>query len=84
MADQDEEKVLADARKLPFSERVASKNWKVRSEAYENIASACKRALSETDACFDEFGTWESYCIEYKATIVSSHPVILLIYLLPF
>jgi alpha-N-acetylglucosamine transferase len=57
MADNDEQKVLADARKLPYSERVAHKNWKVRSEAYESIASTCSRAFSENDECFYEFGT---------------------------
>ena len=56
MSDQEEDKILADARKLPLSERVAHKSWKVRSEAYDSIASACDRALSEEDECFVECG----------------------------
>ena len=56
MTDQDEDKILADARKLPVSERVAHKSWKARSEAYDSIASACERALSEEDDCFAEYG----------------------------
>jgi hypothetical protein len=56
MADQDEHEVLAQARNLPFVDRVSHKSWKVRSEAYESIASACNNALDETDSCFDEYG----------------------------
>lgn len=56
MSDLEEDKILADARKLPLSERVAHKSWKARSEAYDSINSACDRALSEEDECFAECG----------------------------
>ncbi len=56
MSDQEEEKILSDARKLPLSERVAHKSWKARSEAYDSVAAACERALSEEDECFAEYG----------------------------
>ena len=55
MADE-EDRILADARKLPYAERVVHKNWKARSEAYEGIQAACERALTDEDDCFAEFG----------------------------
>jgi hypothetical protein len=53
---EEEENILAEARKLPFIERVAHKNWKARSEAYEGMRAACERAQSDEDDCFAEFG----------------------------
>lgn len=55
MADE-EDRILADARKLPYAERVVHKNWKARSEAYEGMQAACERALSDEDECFAELG----------------------------
>jgi hypothetical protein len=55
MAD-DEAKVLADAKKLGFEERVEHKNWKVRSEAFEDIRTACTRAFSSSDQIFSQAG----------------------------
>ena len=42
---EEEDVALAEARKLPLAERVSHKNWKVRGEAYDSIASACERAF---------------------------------------
>ncbi|KAK9818850.1 hypothetical protein WJX81_005118, partial [Elliptochloris bilobata] len=40
---------LEQAAKLPYSERVAHKNWKIRAEVYADIRSACERAASADD-----------------------------------
>lgn len=77
MADQDEEKILADARKLSFSERVAHKSWKARSEAYDSIASACERALSEADDCFAEYGKPVVSSLLLRVASITYAPVIL-------
>lgn len=53
---EEENRILADARKLPYAERVLHKNWKARSEAYEGIQAACERAITAKDECFAEFG----------------------------
>lgn len=55
MAD-DEAQVLAAAKKLPLYERVEHKNWKVRSEAYEDVRAGCERAFSSSDPILDEAG----------------------------
>ena len=54
MADDDQEVQLA--AKLPFSERVAHKNWKVRAEAYTDIKAVCERAAGEDDPALAELG----------------------------
>lgn len=72
MSDQDEEKILADARKLPISERVAHKSWKARGEAYDSISTACERALNEDDECFREFG-WFMRASNAFAWLLLSH-----------
>jgi hypothetical protein len=53
---EDEGQVLAAAKKLPWPERIAHKNWKVRSDAYSDIRQTCERAFSAEDPCFSEFG----------------------------
>lgn len=53
MADE-EAQVLAAARKLPLDERTAHKNWKVRSEAFDDIKNACSRALTCEEPIFDQ------------------------------
>lgn len=58
MAD-DESKVLAEAKKLPWGERVEHKNWKVRSEAFEDLQSAYGRAFNSSDPVFQETGERE-------------------------
>jgi cytoskeleton-associated protein 5 len=55
MAD-DEAKLLADAKKLPLEERVSHPNWKVRSEAFEDIKTSCTKAFSTADPIFDQSG----------------------------
>ena len=55
MAD-DEAQILAAAKKLPLHERVEHKNWKVRSEAYDDVKASCGRAFSSSDPIIDEAG----------------------------
>ena len=54
MMAEDDEAVLSEVRKLPLAERVSHKNWKARGEAYDSIASACERAVGNSDVA--EFG----------------------------
>ena len=57
---EDEAKQLADAKKLPWGERVEHKNWKVRSEAFEDLQSAYGRVFnSSADPIFQETGAEE-------------------------
>ena len=53
---EEEAQVLAAAKKLPLFERVEHKNWKVRSEAYEDVRTSCERAFSSSDPILDEAG----------------------------
>ena len=53
---EDEDKLLAAAKKLPLSDRVVHKNWKVRAEVHEDIRSACERALGDEDPFLEECG----------------------------
>ncbi|KAK9795603.1 hypothetical protein WJX73_007429 [Symbiochloris irregularis] len=56
MAEEDETKVLEAAKKLPLSEQVVHKNWKVRSQAYDGIKATCESAMGSEDAALAEFG----------------------------
>ena len=58
MAD-DEAQVLAAAKKLPLEDRVEHKNWKVRSEAYEDVRAGCTSAFSSSDPIIDAAGECE-------------------------
>jgi len=51
---EEEDTALADARKLPLADRVCHKNWKVRGEAYDSIATACERAFNSDEVA--EYG----------------------------
>lgn len=56
MSGEDEVKLLADAKKLHISDRVAHTNWKVRSAAYEDIIKACDGIYDESDPLLNEYG----------------------------
>jgi hypothetical protein len=36
-----EDAKVAEARHLPYNQRLADKNWKIRRDAYEDIKGAC-------------------------------------------
>lgn len=69
MAD-DEAKLLAQAKSLPLEDRVSHKNWKVRSEAYEDIVAACDRAASFSDPIFREAGALLNISCKYVLLIL--------------
>ncbi|CAI5478770.1 unnamed protein product [Closterium sp. Yama58-4] len=52
----EEEKVLAEAKKLPLEDRIAHKNWKVRNEVYLDIADACNKIKDPKDPKLKEYG----------------------------
>lgn len=52
----DETKLLADAKKLPWDERVGHKNWKVRQDAYVDMAAACRAIHDPKDSKLRDFG----------------------------
>ena len=65
---EEEDVALAEARKLPLAERVSHKNWKVRGEAYDSIASACGRAFDSDGVTeYGELDTCQAlrFIIEY-------------------
>lgn len=59
---QNDERILAEAQKLPISDRVAHGNWKVRSAAYEEIASVCGKTADPTHKIFAEYGEDRGPC----------------------
>ncbi|GMH42322.1 hypothetical protein BSKO_10241 [Bryopsis sp. KO-2023] len=52
----DDSKLLEDAKKLPMSQRVEHKNWKVRVAAYEDIKSTCSKVMGDDDPVLSEYG----------------------------
>ena len=53
---EDNDAVLAAAKRLPFAERAAHKAWFVRAAGYEDIAADCSKALDPSDPIFTEVG----------------------------
>ncbi|CAH8374190.1 unnamed protein product [Eruca vesicaria subsp. sativa] len=51
-----EEKLLKEAKKLPWEDRLAHKNWKVRNEANVDLASVCDSITDPKDPRLREFG----------------------------
>ncbi|CAM8905774.1 unnamed protein product [Rhodiola kirilowii] len=52
----EEEKLLKEAKKLPWEDRLAHKNWKVRNEANIDLAALCDSITDPKDARLREFG----------------------------
>ena len=65
---EEEDAVLAEARNFPLAERVSHKNWKVRGEAYDSIAAACKTS-------FDSDGVTEYGKSLFQACAISQRPM---------
>ena len=53
-----DEQELANARQQPMDVRVDHKNWKARSEAFEDIRKALDRVFSSDDLCINESGMY--------------------------
>lgn len=52
----EEEKLLKEAKKLPWEDRLLHKNWKVRNEANMDLASVCDSITDPKDSRLREFG----------------------------
>ncbi|KAJ7975023.1 protein MOR1 [Quillaja saponaria] len=52
----EEEKLLKEAKKLPWEDRLLHKNWKVRSEANIDLAALCDSITDPKDHRLREFG----------------------------
>ncbi|CAL0321285.1 unnamed protein product [Lupinus luteus] len=63
----EEEKLLKEAKKLPWEDRLFHKNWKVRNEANIDLASLCDSISDPKDPRIREFGHF------FKKTVVDSN-----------
>jgi cytoskeleton-associated protein 5 len=52
----EDEKLLKEAKKLPWEERLLHKNWKVRNDANIDLASVCDSIMDPKDSRLKEFG----------------------------
>jgi cytoskeleton-associated protein 5 len=52
----EEEKLLKEAKKLPWEDRLAHKNWKVRNDGNVDIAALCDTIMDPKDPRLKEFG----------------------------
>lgn len=52
----EEEKLLKEAKKLPWEDRLFHKNWKVRNEANIDLASLCDSITDPKDHRLRDFG----------------------------
>jgi hypothetical protein len=52
----EDEKLLKEAKKLPWDERLQHKNWKVRNDANIDLAAVCDSITDPKDARLREFG----------------------------
>ena len=55
MAD-DEQKLIAEAKKWHWADRLAHKDWKIRNDAYLDIAAACNSIEDPKDPKLKEIG----------------------------
>lgn len=63
----EEEKLLKDAKKLPWEDRLLHKNWKVRNEANIDLASVCDSITDPKDSRLRDFGPL------FKKTVTDSN-----------
>lgn len=56
MAEEDEAKLLQDAKRLPFEDRLTHKHWKVRSEAYADVTKEAQWAENASSGVLKDFG----------------------------
>ncbi|KAG0450884.1 hypothetical protein HPP92_026450 [Vanilla planifolia] len=63
----EEERLLKEAKKLPWDERLFHKNWKVRNEANIDLAAACDSIIDPKDPRLREFGPL------FKKTVADSN-----------
>ncbi|KAH7538364.1 hypothetical protein FEM48_Zijuj03G0191700 [Ziziphus jujuba var. spinosa] len=63
----EEEKLLKEAKKLPWEDRLFHKNWKVRNEANIDLASVCDSITDPKDGRLREFGPF------FRKTVADSN-----------
>jgi cytoskeleton-associated protein 5 len=63
----EDEKLLKEAKKLPWDERLQHKNWKVRNDANIDLAALCDSIADPKDARLREFGPL------FKKTVADSN-----------
>ncbi|GMH05428.1 hypothetical protein Nepgr_007268 [Nepenthes gracilis] len=63
----EEEKLLKEAKKLPWEDRLLHKNWKVRNDANIDLAAVCDSISDPKDPRLREFGTF------FKKTVADSN-----------
>ncbi|KAJ1285939.1 hypothetical protein BS78_03G315500 [Paspalum vaginatum] len=63
----EDEKLLKEAKKLPWDERLHHKNWKVRNDANIDLAALCDSITDPKDARLREFGPL------FKKTVADSN-----------
>lgn len=63
----EEEKLLREAKKLPWEDRLFHKNWKVRNEANIDLAAVCDSITDPKDPRLREFGPF------FRKTVVDSN-----------
>ncbi|KMZ71605.1 Protein MOR1, partial [Zostera marina] len=66
----EEEKLLKDAKKLPWDDRLLHKNWKVRSDANIDLAALCDSIMDPKDPRFRDFGPL------FKKTVADSNAAV--------
>ncbi|KAL3627734.1 Protein MICROTUBULE ORGANIZATION 1 [Castilleja foliolosa] len=54
----EDEKLLKEAKKLPWEDRLTHKNWKVRNDANIDLAAVCDSISDPKDSRFREFGSF--------------------------
>ncbi|KAL5697721.1 Protein MICROTUBULE ORGANIZATION 1 [Ranunculus cassubicifolius] len=52
----EDEKLLKEAKKLPWEDRLLHKHWKVRNDANIDLASVCDSITDPKDSRFRDFG----------------------------
>ncbi|XP_043808060.1 protein MOR1 isoform X2 [Manihot esculenta] len=63
----EEEKLLKEAKKLPWEDRLLHKNWKVRNEANIDLAGLCDSITDPKDSRLREFGPF------FRKTVADSN-----------
>ncbi len=54
----EDEKLLKEAKKMAWEDRLAHKNWKVRNDANIDIAGVCDGIMDPKDPRLREFGNF--------------------------
>lgn len=68
----EEEKLLKEAKKLPWEDRLFHKNWKVRNEANIDLGAVCDSITDPKDTRLREFGKREAlstFCVLFTASV---------------